>query len=136
MKYDTEEIKSFTAYRLANEADCSCPESSESAGATFLMGVRDATIEMLEYKPDVEPAELNYDGAISEIADGAPSCYNFTRWTEFVDLAAWQEDTDELAGDGGDMTDRAGVALYMIAERLAQTLAEQAWTEDEEEVSE
>ncbi len=135
MKYDTDEIKSFTAYRLANEAEVTCPDSPESAGAVFLTSVRDATVELLEYKPDVEPSDLDYDGAVHEIADGAPSCYTYTRWMQFTDLAAWQEDIEEY-GPPEDMNQGAAIALLEIARRLVNTLAEQAWVEDEEDDSE
>jgi hypothetical protein len=41
----------------------------------------------------------------------------------FVDLAAWQEDIEEF-GPITDMEQGAGVALYMIAERLLTAIVE------------
>lgn len=74
---------------------------------------------------------------MAEIADAAPDVYTHTRWQEFADLGAWQEDPTEIGSDGSDMTAAAGVCLYMIAERLAWALlgelAEQDDEDDDEE---
>jgi hypothetical protein len=48
--------------------------------------------------------------------------YTHERWQVFVDLQAYQEDVSEY-GDADDLTNAAGVALYMIAERLVHALA-------------
>jgi hypothetical protein len=100
-----------TVWQLARMAECSDPDANDSAGARFLDSVYDSTMEALAYGP-VDQEE------VFEIADAAPDVYTCQRWQEFVDLAAWQEDTSEL-GRGDDMTQEAGIALYLIAERLA-----------------
>lgn len=111
-----------TVWQLARLAECADPDTFESAGAKFLIHVEDAVAEALEAD------ELDED-RIHEIADSAPDVYTFQRWLEFVDLAAWQEDLDDYVPDpsmSNDMSAMAGVALYMIAERLVRALAEDA----------
>ena len=121
-----------------------------SPGALFLRSVADDLAERIAYAfadPDLDPASCDLarelEEEVHEVADAAPSVYTFTRWQEFTDLAAWQEDTTELGvtleraynlrgargGGNDDLTGAAGVALYMIAERLARALVE-AWAEE------
>lgn len=125
-------IKGLTAYSLANLADTQCPDSLESEGSAFLMSVRDDVIEQIEWYnngdyADAEDAVQLVDSlkdldAFTNIPDEAPSIYTYTRFRQFTDLAAWQEDLEELAGDEKDMEKLAGIALYMIAERLVNGL--------------
>ena len=120
------EIRDWTVYRLANEADAGSSDFDvDGAGARFLTSVRDDVLDRVEYATaDTDADDLGSaveslkEDAIHEIADAAPDVYNFTRWSEFVDLAAWQEDISEY-GEPEDLTGAAGFALYMIAERLA-----------------
>ena len=120
------DIRDWTVYRLANEADAGSSDFDvDGAGARFLASVRDDVLDRVEYATaDADADDLGSaveslrEDAVSEIADAAPDVYNFTRWSEFVDLAAWQEDISEH-GESEDLTSAAGVALYMIAERLA-----------------
>lgn len=117
-----------TTYRLANEAECSCPDSSESAGARFLESVRDGIVEAVEAYDwsdnDGMDAyqDLNDDDTIRDVCDNAPSVYTARRWAEFVDLGAYEEDPTELSNDASDMTATAGVNLYLIAQRLAMVM--------------
>jgi hypothetical protein len=122
------DIRTWTVYRLSNEADAGSSDfDPDGAGARFLSSVRDDVLERVEYELNTADADDLTDAvesiredAVHEIADAAPDVYTFTRWSEFVDLAAWQEDISELGGDlGDDLTGAAGVALYIIAERLA-----------------
>lgn len=119
-------------YGLANLADCSCPDGEDSPGARMLASVLSSTLELVEYRAedlaDVEPVGhgwvdiLDYNGGIHEVADGAPSVYTYTRWQEFVDLAAWEEDTSDLGDPMDDLTQSAGIALYLIAQRLSHAI--------------
>lgn len=102
-------------YTLAILARCADPNSADSPGGRFLRRVETATLETVEDDQDV-------DDARHEIADGAVPVHTHDRWQTFVDLAAYNEDLEELAGTSGDMTANAGFALYLIAERLAGTL--------------
>lgn len=124
-----EELRGLTVYRLAREAECMDPDSDETAGAKFLYHVRDRVAELIEEHPGSTVDDLG--DSITELADGAPDVYTYTRWLEFVDLGAWQEEIGEY-GEPEDLTAAAGIALYMIAERLAVALIGQ-YSEDGEE---
>lgn len=104
----------MNAYQLANLAGVACPDSVESPGAQFLRGVESAAEDVAD--PD----------DVGEVADGCVPVYTHERWQVFVDLAAFNEDPSELGGDSADLTQAAGVALYMIAERLLAVLLEVA----------
>jgi hypothetical protein len=129
---DLDEIKELTSWQLARMADSAEPDDAlDSAGAKFLTAVRDAYVEHVEYKgEDFDPSEDIGDVA-HEIADGAPDVYTHTRWMEFVDIAAYHEDISDLMPEtGDDLTKAAGVALYMIAERLVYALHAELTGED------
>lgn len=111
-----------TIYALARLADCADPDSEASPGAYFLSNVADTVAEVLENAID---GGYRQD-AISEAADALVPTYTAEVWRTFTDLAAWQEDVTDLCGDDTDMTQRAKVALYMIAERLLTALCEEA----------
>jgi hypothetical protein len=79
----------------------------------FLTNVRDRAFE------DFDNIQRGYDRSdvAHTIAMGAPDAYTTTRWAEFVDLAAYQEELE----DGNwptNLTDAAELALTQIAERL------------------
>lgn len=124
-------MTAYNAFQLARLADCGEPDTEHSPGARFLESVRDAVDEMIEYSKPAGMDEVA-DG-IREIADGAPDVYTAARWAQFVDLAAWQEDLSEIGGGGEDMTGNAGLALYLIAERLATKLTTEHYRYDEDE---
>lgn len=114
----SKEIKEVSLYELVKLAECGTPDSATSAGALFLESVRDSLAEALEFD------EVN-DRMIHEIADGAPDVYTHQRWREFVDLCAYHEDIEGYMSSDSTMTDRAGVALYQIAERLVYALVKE-----------
>jgi hypothetical protein len=113
-------IKTDTAYALADVADCVAPDTLESAGAEFLVSVRDAAVEAWERVREAGGTEHRGD-VLHEIADAAPDTYTRQRWLEFVDLGAYIEEP-ELGEWPKDLTDAAGVALYQIAYRLADAV--------------
>jgi hypothetical protein len=117
------ELAALNAYQLANMADCGTPDTLESPGARMLMNVRDAVVEALkdETVDDIREGDIAH-----ELADRAPNIYTYQRWQEFVDLAAWQEDPEELGTGDSDMGAQAGVCLYLIASRLVWTLLDMA----------
>jgi hypothetical protein len=120
-------------FALASLADCASPDSIESPGAKFLGGVARDVADRAQPYTTSEPTpadvyrarldELTGDDA-HELADSAVPVYTYDRWLTFVDLAAWQEDISDY-GSTDDLTNAAGVALYMIAERLVRALAEE-----------
>ena len=113
----------FNAYQLARLAECSSPDNLSSAGARFLTSVQNSVNDALSDGETLESAE--YNNRLHEIADAAPDVYTYTRWQEFVDLEAYNEDPTELAVTT-NLTETAGICLYMIAERLARALFEAA----------
>ncbi len=133
-----------TTWTLANLAGCAGPDRPDnigwdhdaqpaggpSPGADFLRSVESSTLEAIEYG-------WNEDAA-HEVADGSVPVYTGELWSVFVDVAAWTEDPSELGyGAGGwndaDMTTLAGACLYLIARRLAEAIADEADTDDEDD---
>jgi hypothetical protein len=123
------DIQDWSAFRLANEADVTTPDSDTSEGARFLRSVRDATLETLTGMGLFEMDSFD----AHQIADDAPSIYTYTRWLQFTDLAAWTEDISELSDGSTDMEAMAGVALYIIAERLVGVIVEAVMEAEQED---
>lgn len=123
---------SCTAYALANDAGVACPDGLASPGAVFLEHVRDALAERIAH--DAEEVARDPQDVAHEIADGAVPIYTADVWATFSDLAAWQVDTDDYVTAEDDMTRRASIALYVVAERLASTLLDQ-WAAETEEAA-
>jgi hypothetical protein len=115
-------------YELASLAECASPDSLTSPGASFLERVADAADSIREEGGD--------EDNVSEAADSAVPVYTHERWQVFVDLAAYNEDVTELGATGDDLTGCAGVALYMIAERLLHALLAEDVDEDADEEEE
>jgi len=120
------DIRGLSVNQLVKLADCASPDSMTSPGAAFLESVRDAVADT------IEPDGTLRDDSRHEIADGAPDVYTVTRWAEFVDLAAYQEEPD--CGEWpSDLTDAAGVALYQIAARLISAILDDIDTDETED---
>jgi hypothetical protein len=137
-------LRDLNAWQLSGRADCASPDSFESAGALFLTSVLDGVLELITWGATrwVEAVEsddvpsLNDDGEVSQIADDAPDIYTHRMWAEFVDLSAYLEDPTEYGVDRSDMEQSARVCLYMIAERLAFVLMDEAKIMTEELLAE
>lgn len=127
------EVKEENAYWLAGMAGCGTPDSQESAGARFLVSVRDSLVEAVEYGRIGPDATEDVSDVAHEIADDAPSVYTHTRWTEFVDLAAYQEEEETGEGWSADPFEMAGDALSQIAYRLVIALADDLAPEESED---
>jgi hypothetical protein len=127
MKMTTTET--YNAHQLAGMAECSSPDSTDSPGARFLLQVAASVAESLEY--DEDGTEDTSDMA-QEVADSAVPIYTHERWQVFVDLCAYNEDISDFGTDETDLTALAGAALYVIAERLAVALIEEAREEQED----
>lgn len=116
-------------FQLATLADCYSPDTWDSPGARFLARIaRDVADYVADDADGARDTigELTDGDAAHEIADGAVPIYTHDRWATFVDLGAYNEDVTEFGEpDGSDLTAVAGVALYMIAERLVRALAEE-----------
>lgn len=140
-----DEAKGWNPFVLAGMAECHSPDTiaeregeEDSSGAALLRSVLVSTLERVEYareeetdRPWSDLPEM-MDDAFHEIADGAPDVYTYTRWREFVDLAAWQEEP-ETGEWPEDLTDTAGVALYQIADRLARAIVAELAEQDDDQ---
>lgn len=115
----TSRLGDLGPFSLAGYADCMSPDGIDSPGAHFLIQVRDDVEEALGLSADGETVS---DDIAHDIADSAVPIYTHERWLVFVDLGAYQEDASELGADTSDLSGAAGVALYMIAERLVTAL--------------
>jgi hypothetical protein len=113
----TTETKSV--WELAEMAGCDSPESDISPGAMWLVRVASDLSEVIgrvtEYGEDTQDV-------IRELADAAVPVYTHEMWRVFVDLAAYDVDDEGLHDREDDMTQRAMVALYVVAERLLNAL--------------
>ena len=105
-------------WELVQLAGCATPDAHMD-GERWLRNVQDATREAIAYCTEHD-AELN----VHEVADGSVPVYTRDVWAVFTDVCAWLEDLDGYVDPAADMTDRARVALYLIAERLVTGLAE------------
>lgn len=120
-------IRDIGVYELAKLADCATPDNATSAGAAFLIHVRDAVASALsEESSDTEyVSTADWQDTQHKIADDAPDVYTDMRWREFIDLCAYHEtpgDGDREAWASADLTEIAAEALSQIAYRLAGKL--------------
>lgn len=144
-------FRDLTTWHLANLADCESPDRPDgigcappadpstvrpSPGAKFLRSVADDLAERIAYifgDGDLDPRaadlEREIEDEVYEVADGAVPVYTGERWAVFADLAAYNEDPGDIGGWPANLTDAAGAALCMIAERLARALVE-VWAEE------
>lgn len=127
-------VKEYTANQLSTDAGCFSPDDPDSPGALLLTGVRDDLVERIESGQITVGGDANED-EVREIADAAPDVYTHKRWQEFVDLGAYQEDISEYGEpDAANLTDSvAAVALYAIAERLANALLDELATANDDD---
>lgn len=132
------DVRELSLGDLVALGECSHPDTDESPGAEFLGYVKRDVIEALE--DENWAAGLDQDAAYekaTEIANATPSHHNYTRWMEAGDLAAWDEEPE--SGEWPDvLIDAVGVALYQIAERIANGIFERyiAWRDSQEDEDE
>jgi hypothetical protein len=130
------EIRGRSPFGLAGDGDAAGPDTLDSAGAVFLLQVAHEVCEAAEewLAGGTRPADVcDASDKWAVIADVMPDVYTGMRWAEFVDLAAWSEDVEEYTTGGEDMTDLAGLALYVIAERLCGVLWDEIVEADSED---
>lgn len=129
-------VTEFTVHRLANMADCTFGQES-GPGAQWLRNIAADVQERADYcRENGEPVTVDawgYDGADHEIADSAIPVYTSARWEVFADVRAWREDPSDMDPDASDMTNMAGVCLYMIAQRLVSALLEEIEAADDDD---
>lgn len=135
-----DEVRDLTAFRISHDADVTCPDSLDSPGAQFLTGIASAVCEAIAWEQDNNDLGATEDDllgwaedGIHEIADSAVPIYTGDKWATFVDLAAYHEELDDLGGSTGDMDQDASTALYIIAERVAQTVVAMLAEDDDDD---
>lgn len=114
-----DDVRELTAFALAELAACSAPDTLDSPGANLLLWVRDEVLRLWEAF-DGAPSARIYD-ELALVASKAPDQRSPQRWTEFVDLAAYNEEP-EYGYWPDDLTETAGTALEQVADRLAKRL--------------
>lgn len=117
------QIRDHSAYALSDRglADCASPNSRESAGALLLTRTRDAFLEFVESNPDATADDIRND--IRTITADMVSIYPHERWQQFIDLAAYQEES-EIGQWPSDLTETASAALYQIIDRMVYRFAD------------
>ena len=115
-----ETIATLNGNQLAHRADCYSPDSPDSPGAEYLGRVRDAVLELAERHDNAD----DIMDEIHEAVDGAISVGTHEQWQAFVDLGAYEVDTDDYGaiavGSNGAIT-----ALYVVGTNLAGTLIDE-----------
>lgn len=112
--------REYTVWQLAGMAGIASPDTFTSPGAVWLERVARAADDI---EDECDPsAGDDVDGMVHEAADGIVPIYTHERWLVFVDLAAYQYESELADCMGDDMTAQAGVILYEIAERLIREL--------------
>lgn len=114
-------IAEHTPWALARLACCLDPDSPDSPGAKYLALIADDMPDILERISNGE----DRGDAIHEKADSVVPVYTHDVWTTFVDLGGYRVDVDEYAAPDNDMTQRARVALYLIARQLLDALTDE-----------
>jgi hypothetical protein len=122
-------VKEWTTFRLALEADVGAPDAVDSPGAQWLNTIREAAVEFYEYNK--EDGDEDVDDGLHLVADGIIPVYTHEAWLVFTDLAVWAEDLLEHSlPPEEDMTRRAMMLLYNVAERLSRTIYTQLVEEE------
>lgn len=116
---DTQDIRERSAFALASDLECGSPDAS----------VRDATLVAVAsaLADGGEPDDVKEDAA-HEISDDAPDTYTHAMWLQFIDLAAYQEQWQELNQEtpgNKDMSAQATTALYEIANALVFSIVQE-----------
>jgi hypothetical protein len=118
-----DEIKEMNGNQLSGFAECYSPDTKEAR--KWLEAIRDDVVEAIEDRSIVYgPQWSDDDGVARRIADDSVPIYTHPKWTIFTDLGAYNEDADDSpSGEWpSSLDDAAGIALYMIAERLVSAL--------------
>lgn len=124
-------LPEHNVYRLARMAECYSPAKETSAGGDFLTMVQVAILEAVRWTAEndtdgdlLHAIDNVRDDQAHQIADGAVPVHTYERWQAFTDLGAFEEDPhgEGLADATTNLTETAGVCLYMIAERLVHAL--------------
>lgn len=125
------EIKGYSAFWLSGSdlADCQFPDLSDSPGGLLLTHTRDAFLSWMQGNPEATRDDIL--DACGQIIDDMVSIYTHERWQQFVDLGAYNEESE--SGEWpDDLTEAAAVALYQILDRMVGAFAEMIDEAEEE----
>ena len=115
-----ETIATLNGNQLGYSAGCYTPDGPDSPGARYLGRVRDAVLELVERHDNAD----DIMDEIHEAVDGAIPVGTHEQWQTFVDLGAYEVDTDDYGaiavGSNGAIT-----ALYVVGTNLAGTLIDE-----------
>ena len=117
----TATVATYSANRLAHLAGCASPDSAESAGAEYLLAVRNNVVEAYRYIFDHgDRFDLEH---LHEAVDSAVPIYSTHHlWSVFVDLAAYQTDVEDMSPS---LDNYPGVALYTVGMALGEALCDE-----------
>lgn len=117
------EIQELSAFALARLVECGTPDTLESPGAAFLVGVRDDVAERITRLGEGEKfSDADMHDIATEVADSAPYTYTHRMWLEFVDVCAYCEENETGEPWPSEPEDMARAALGQIAARLVNVL--------------
>lgn len=121
---NTEKLRELTVWHLASMINTfASPDTSESAGAEFLIGVRDDLCDDLDHLQSLGDWD---EDRIHEIADAAVPVGTHKMWQTFIDLAAYHHSSAESAdADAKDMSKQAAFVLFEIARELIELLLDE-----------
>lgn len=128
--FTLEFVNNYRANVLANFAGVTAPDSEDSPGAEFLDSVRDVLLTAIhDNADDLDLSEISvnntwpadFERAVSEICDNAPSVYSHERMQQLVDLCAYNRES-EFGGE--TILDQASGVLYDVARDLVMGLLE------------
>lgn len=122
---EPEEREPLNVYQLALLAEVASPDAIDSPASQWLEHVQVVARGLLSENAGLDADE--FSDLITEAADESVPVYTHERWEVFVDLAAYQEDVSDF-GPIQDMEQGAGVALYLVAERLIRAIVEDVTT--------
>lgn len=124
------EIRDYSAFALSDNdlADCGSPDARDSEGAKLLDRTRNAFLEWIDANPTATGDDIRED--VGTIVADQVSVYTHTKWLQFTDLAAYNEEPE--AGEWpSSLDDAATTALYQVIERMVYGFA--AMIDDAEE---
>ena len=112
----------YTVWELARMGECAQPDSEDSVGGKWLRTVEGmAANDIMEELDGIDPYDLL--DVITNVADSTvPVWSTHQLWQIFVDLCAYETDLYGSATERTNMTDRASLALFLIANRLITEL--------------
>jgi hypothetical protein len=118
----TATVTTYNANMLAHLAGCASPDSPYSAGAEYLLAVRNNVVEAYRYSID-HGNTFDREEDLHEAVDSAVPIYSTHHlWSAFVDLAAYQTDIADMLPS---LDDHPGVALYTVGMALAEALCDE-----------